>query len=89
MEIKLIRFTANWCNPCSVLSPVIEGIKTENPDVIFQTVDVDDDVETMSLYGVKGLPTVVITVDGKEVDRIVGVNPANRYADSIKKQRGS
>ena len=43
--IKVKRFTAAWCGPCKQLAPLFDQIKTSFPDVVFETIDVDQDKE--------------------------------------------
>jgi thioredoxin 1 len=81
LEVK--RFSAVWCGPCRALAPVMEGIKNEYTNVVFETIDVDTDPEQSSKYAIRSVPTVVFVKDGVEVDRLVGVNSKLTYVNSI------
>jgi thioredoxin 1 len=81
LEVK--RFSAVWCGPCRALAPVMEGIKAEYTDVVFETIDVDEDHEQASKFGIRSVPTVVFVKDGVEVNRLVGVNSKLAYVNSI------
>jgi thioredoxin 1 len=81
LEVK--RFSAVWCGPCRALAPVMEGIKGEYTDVVFETIDVDVDHEQASKFAIRSVPTVVFVKDGVEVSRMVGVNSKLAYVNSI------
>jgi len=73
MAIQLVDFYADWCGPCVVMGPVIDELKKEIKGVDIKKVNVDEDQEEASKYGVMSIPTFLILKDGKEVDRFVGV----------------
>jgi len=81
LEVK--RFSAAWCGPCRALAPMMEGIKAEYSDVVFETIDVDVDHEQASKYAIRSVPTVVFVKDGVEVERLVGVNSKLAYENKI------
>lgn len=87
--IKLTRFTAEWCSPCRALAPIIEEIKNENPDIDFETVDIDDSPELISQFGIKSVPTVIIQNNGTETDRFIGIQPKGTYENAINNQKGN
>jgi len=81
LEVK--RFSAAWCGPCRALAPMMEGIKAEYSDVVFETIDVDVDHEQASKYAIRSVPTVVFVKDGVEVERLIGVNSKLAYENKI------
>ena len=85
LEVK--RFSAAWCGPCRALAPVMEGIKAEYSDVVFETIDVDTDHEQASKYAIRSVPTVVFVKDGVEVERLVGVNSKLAYENKINEHK--
>jgi thioredoxin 1 len=82
VEVK--KFYGHWCQPCKLLAPVIDDIKREMPNVKFTDVDVDESVDLVSKYGVRGVPTVVIEKNGVEVKRFVGMKQKSELVNEIK-----
>ncbi|MEX0622129.1 MAG: thioredoxin [Candidatus Woykebacteria bacterium] len=74
MALQLIDFYADWCGPCVVMKPVIDELEKELSEKIeVKKIDVDENQEEASKYGVMSIPTYLILKDGEEVDRFVGV----------------
>lgn len=69
----LVDFFADWCGPCKMLSPVIDEIAEEHTELKVCKVNVDDEPELASRYGVMSIPTLVVIRNGKEVNKSVGV----------------
>jgi thiol-disulfide isomerase/thioredoxin len=70
---EFIHFTADWCNPCKNMKPVIEKFISENPDIDYTVVDVDTQTDLVNKYQVQTIPTFISKIDGKIHDRISGV----------------
>jgi len=69
--MKILRFTASWCEPCKALSKTIDRIDTEVP---IQVIDIDDEPELAQHFNIRSVPTLVkIDEDKKEVERTVGM----------------
>ena len=65
---KLIYFSAPWCGPCKLLGPTMD-----KSGLSFQKINIDDDLELASKYGVRSVPTLLIAdSNGNEVKRLVG-----------------
>ena len=71
----LLDFWAAWCGPCRMVSPVIDMVAQENPDIKVGKVNVDEQPELASAFGVMSIPTLVVMKDGKEVGRNIGAVP--------------
>lgn len=71
-RVVLIDFYADWCMPCKELSPKIEKIANENPDLKVVKINVDESEDLANEYFVNSIPTVVVIQNGIEIDRVVG-----------------
>ena len=71
----LVDFWADWCTPCKMLSPVIEQISDEVDTVKVGKVNVDEQSELASKYGIMSIPALILFKDGTAVDMTVGVQP--------------
>ena len=71
----LVDFWAAWCGPCKMLSPVVDQIAEENPDIKVGKINVDDEPELAGKFGVMSIPTLLVFKDGKIANQSVGVRP--------------
>lgn len=71
----LLDFWASWCGPCRMLSPVVDEIAQENDAIAVGKVNVDEQPELATKFGVMSIPTLMVFKDGKAVNTSVGVVP--------------
>ena len=71
----LIDFWASWCGPCKMVSPIVDEIAAEHPEIKVGKVNVDDEPELAGQFGVMSIPTLLVFKDGKIAGQSVGVRP--------------
>ena len=71
----LVDFWATWCGPCRMLSPIVDEVAEERTDVKGCKVNVDEQPELASQFGVMSIPTLLVFRDGKLVNQAVGARP--------------
>ena len=81
----LIDFYADWCGPCRMLAPVIEELAAENPQYAVAKINVDNEPELASRFGVFSIPTLVVLEGGQVVDQAVGALPKGRILAMLEK----
>ena len=72
---SVFYFTADWCNPCKKVKPIVEELNREQTEANFQIIDVDIEMEMAKSFQVKSVPTFILMKDGIEINRITGAQP--------------
>lgn len=81
----LVDCYADWCGPCRALTPMLEKISSEYPNVEFVKINIDEDHETVMQFGITSIPMVII-FDGEEmIEMIKGANPEKIYREILDK----
>jgi len=71
----LLDFWAEWCPPCKMIAPTIDELAGELDDVKVGKVNIDEQPEIASAFGVMSIPTLIVVSGGKVVNQAVGVKP--------------
>lgn len=84
-EPVLVDFWASWCSPCLTMLPVVEELAAElEGKVKIGKVNVDENPELASTYGVLSIPTFVLFKDGKETTRFSGTQSKETLAKLLR-----
>lgn len=73
--LVIVDFSAKWCGPCRMLSPVLENISKENKEIKITKIDVDESPLVSSRYNIQSIPMLLFFKNGRIVDEIVGFVP--------------
>lgn len=82
----LVDFWAAWCGPCRMIAPSVEAVAeqfTGKASVV--KMNVDDNMDTPSRYGIKGIPTLILFKGGQEAERVVGAVSRDAIAKLVEK----
>ena len=86
----LVDFWAAWCAPCRMLAPTVDALAEQYADNLSVVkLNVDDNPSIPSRYGIKGIPTLILFMNGEEADRLVGANSKDTIARMIDKHASS
>ncbi len=80
----VLYFSAVWCGPCKTFGPIVEFVSQTYPDVKFVKVDIDDHVELVNQYNIRGVPSVVLLKDQENVASRTGSMPQSQLAQLVR-----
>ena len=82
----LVDVWAPWCGPCKLIAPVIDELAGELAGrVRVVKLNVDDNPATAARFNIRSIPTLLVLRDGREVDRLVGVQPKDEIARRLER----
>lgn len=79
----IVDFWAEWCGPCRALTPILESVAQERPDVQVVKVNVDENSELSAKFGIRSIPTVFIYKKGEQTGKFVGLKPKEEILSLI------
>lgn len=80
----VVQFTAPWCRPCRHVAPVLQQLADDHAGRLrVVALDVDENLQTPSRYGVLTVPTVILFAGGEPRATVLGANPRRRYDEAF------
>lgn len=76
-------FTAEWCQPCKTVRPIVEQLNRDQSTAIFQIIDVDDNEELAKQFKITSIPTFILFENYTEKDRLIGSHTRNSLESFI------
>ncbi|KAM4106520.1 hypothetical protein ACB094_04G070900 [Castanea mollissima] len=73
-RLAILYFTATWCGPCRMISPLYTSLAGKYPKVVFLKVDIDEAKDVAARWNISSVPTFFFLKNGKEVDKVVGAD---------------
>lgn len=84
-DLLLVDFWATWCAPCRAMSPMLDRLASDFPNLKIAKVDADANADLLKEYDVKSLPTLLVYRSGTRVEQLVGKVP---YALMVRAVQG-
>jgi thioredoxin 1 len=76
-------FTADWCQPCKKVRPIVEELNRETADVTFQIIDVDMENDLVKTFQITSVPTFILFEDEEQINRITGAQTREKLNEFI------
>ena len=79
----LVDFWASWCGPCRMVSPVVDEIADEHPEIVVGKVNVDEQMDLAAEYHVMSIPALFVFKEGAVANHAVGAMPKSQILDLL------
>ena len=85
--LSMVDFWAAWCGPCRLVAPIVEKLAEDYAEEGLRVgkLDVDQNQEIASRFGVRSIPTILFFKDGELVDQVIGLVPRTQLEELIQK----
>lgn len=79
----LLDFWASWCGPCKSISPVIDEISSEHPEIKVCKINIEREQELAKRFNIMSIPTLLVIKEGKAVNQSVGLRSKNQILQML------
>ncbi len=79
----LLDFWAPWCGPCQMVSPILDEIAAERPDIKVCKVNVDEEMELAKQYRIFSIPTLIVLENGQQLAKMTGARGKTQILDAL------
>lgn len=79
----LLDFWASWCGPCRMVSPIIDEIADEHPEIKVGKINVDEQPELARRFNIMSIPSLFVMKNGEIVNQSVGVQPKQQILELL------
>lgn len=87
-KLSVVDFWAEWCGPCRAIGPVIEELSKEySGKVNIGKVNVDNNPQVSTTYGITSIPAILFIKNGQVVDKMVGAQPKSNFVKKIESHK--
>ena len=79
----LLDFWASWCGPCRMVSPIVDEIAKENPNITVGKINVDEQPELAASFSIMSIPALFVIKQGKIANQIIGYRPKEEILNML------
>ncbi|MBQ2237754.1 MAG: thioredoxin [Clostridia bacterium] len=79
----LLDFWASWCGPCRMVSPIVDEIADENPQITVGKINVDEQPELAASFSIMSIPALFVIKQGKIANQIIGYRPKEEILNML------
>ena len=85
-KLVVVDYTATWCGPCRLVSPLIDQLATEYEGrATVVKIDIDQNKDNAKKFGIRSIPAVLVFKDGEVVETLVGKLPYETFSNALEK----
>ena len=82
--MKLMHFTAEWCQPCKMMKPIIDGVVADNPEIDYHMIDIDQNQGTALDFEIMSVPTFILFDDEDNITaRVTGAMMRGQFEKAL------
>jgi len=82
-KVSVFYFTADWCQPCKKVRPIVEELSKDMFPNTFQIIDAEIEMALSKKFEIKSVPTFILIKNGEEINRITGLQTKEKLIEFI------